>query len=70
MHQADAQGTDQGEGRAYVILHRGAGPGSVFGLAAALAKNGHSLVSEAGRFPQIERLDEVVRLIGDFTSGP
>lgn len=25
------------------------------------------LVSEAAHFPQIERLDEVVRLIGDFT---
>jgi pimeloyl-ACP methyl ester carboxylesterase len=27
------------------------------------------LISEAAHFPQIERLDEVVRLIGDFTSG-
>jgi pimeloyl-ACP methyl ester carboxylesterase len=25
-------------------------------------------VSEAGHFPQIERLDEVLRLIGDFTA--
>ena len=28
------------------------------------------LIPEAGHFPQIERLDEVVRLIGDFTAGP
>jgi pimeloyl-ACP methyl ester carboxylesterase len=36
--------TDQGRGRAYLILHGGAGPASVLGLAAALSKDARAIV--------------------------
>jgi len=36
--------TDQGEGRAFLILHSGAGPASVSGLADALSKDGRVVV--------------------------
>ncbi len=38
-------------------------------LASAIPGSRFELVSEAGHFPQIERLDEVTRLIGDFAAG-
>ena len=36
--------TDQGDGRTFLILHGGAGPASVLGLAEALSKKGRSVV--------------------------
>jgi pimeloyl-ACP methyl ester carboxylesterase len=36
--------SDQGTGQAYLVLHGGAGPTSVGGLAEALAKNGRAIV--------------------------
>ena len=36
--------SDQGQGRPFLILHGGAGPGSMSGLAQALSKNGRAIV--------------------------
>ena len=38
-------------------------------FAASMPRARFELVSEAAHFPQIERLDEVVRLIGEFAAG-
>ncbi len=35
---------DQGSGRSFLILHGGAGPGSVLGLADAISRNGRAIV--------------------------
>lgn len=58
--------TDQGEGRAFLLLHGGAGPNSMRGLAGALSKNGRALVPTHPGFdgsPRPERLSRIQDLV-------
>jgi pimeloyl-ACP methyl ester carboxylesterase len=54
--------TDQGEGRAFLILHGGAGPASVSGLGGALAKNARSIVPTHPGFDGEPRPDRFARI--------
>ena len=58
--------TDQGAGRTFLLLHGGAGPASLFGLAAALSKNARVIVPTHPGFngePRPERFMRVDDLV-------
>lgn len=58
--------TDQGEGRAFLLLHGGAGPGSMAGLGEALTKHGRVLVPTHPGFngePRPERFARIEDLV-------
>lgn len=57
--------TDQGQGRAFLILHGGAGPASVAGLAGALAKSARAIVPTHPGFNGEPRPDQFTR-VGDL----
>jgi len=58
--------SDQGSGRSFLILHGGAGPGSVSGLADAISRNGRAIVptypgfSGQARPEWFRRIDDLV----------
>ncbi|WP_395850536.1 alpha/beta fold hydrolase [Cystobacter fuscus] len=54
--------TDQGEGRAFLLLHGGAGPASMSGLGGALAKNARTLVPTHPGFNGEPRPDRFTRI--------
>jgi pimeloyl-ACP methyl ester carboxylesterase len=54
--------TDQGQGRPFLILHGGAGPASVSGLADALSKNGRAIVPTYPGFNNEPRPDWFARI--------
>src|SRR5260221_13240628 len=53
---------DQGEGHAFLLLHGGAGPMSVSGLADALSKNGRAVVPTHPGFDGEPRPDRFARI--------
>ncbi|HEX8540034.1 MAG TPA: alpha/beta hydrolase [Cystobacter sp.] len=54
--------TDQGEGRAFLLLHGGAGPASMSGLGDALARNARTLVPTHPGFNGEPRPDRFTRI--------
>jgi pimeloyl-ACP methyl ester carboxylesterase len=54
--------TDEGEGRAFLILHGGVGPASVSGLGGALAKNARVIVPTHPGFDGEPRPDRFTRI--------
>jgi pimeloyl-ACP methyl ester carboxylesterase len=54
--------TDQGEGRPFLLLHGGAGPNSMRGLAAALAKTGRAILPTHPGFDGAPRPEKFSRI--------
>jgi pimeloyl-ACP methyl ester carboxylesterase len=54
--------TDQGSGRPFLLLHGGAGPGSMMGLAGALAANARAIVPVHPGFDGEPRPDRFARI--------
>jgi pimeloyl-ACP methyl ester carboxylesterase len=54
--------TEQGEGRPFLLLHGGAGPGAMMGLAGALAKNARVVVTTYPGFDGEPRPDRFARI--------